>query len=164
MDDFSQYAQMRDSGVSPRDVYLAAGADGLDDLTRLRLLRRVFGLSLKEAKQVSGAAEALDRKQEVKPGATVYWAGWDSQEGTYLMEAQVQRIDEGCAELTGHKKYLLADGGLTAVPFSGEGQTRLQVAALEKSLGELLGELVQFLGGLAAVNGKPASQPEREKV
>ena len=164
MDDFSKYAQLRDSGAPPRDVYLAAGADGVDDLTRLRMLRRVFGLSLKEAKQVSGAAEALDRKQEVKPGATVYWAGWDSQEGIYLIEAQVERIEGGSAELTRHKKYRLADGGLTAVPFSGEGQMRLQVAALEKSLGELLGELVQFLGRLAVVNGKPASQPETEKV
>src|SRR5262249_26067536 len=104
------------------------------------------------------------RKQEVKPGATVSWVGWDSQEGAYLMEAQVERIAGDCAELTGHKKYRLADGGLTEGPFSGEGHTRLQVASLEKSLADLLVELVRFLGRGAAVNGKPTIQSETERV
>jgi hypothetical protein len=68
MDDFRKYEQMRDEGSSPRDVYLTAKADGLDEITSLRLLRKVFALSLTGAKEVtivaSGAANSLEDFQE----------------------------------------------------------------------------------------------------
>lgn len=47
-----QYAHMCDTGASPGDVYLAAKADGLEEITCIRLLRDLFRLSLVEAKAV----------------------------------------------------------------------------------------------------------------
>ncbi len=67
-DDFSKYEAMRDQGSGPRDVYLAAKADGHDPITLLRLLRRVFSLSLVQAKEVKvtaeGWASSLEEHQE----------------------------------------------------------------------------------------------------
>lgn len=59
MDNFGKYEQMRDSGAAPQDVYRTAKADGLDPITVLRLLRRVFSLSLAQAKEATIAADGL---------------------------------------------------------------------------------------------------------
>ena len=68
MDDFSKYESMRDKGALPPDVYLAAKADGLDSITVLRLLRKVFSFSLLQAKEVmvtaQGLANSLEEHQE----------------------------------------------------------------------------------------------------
>jgi hypothetical protein len=73
MDDFSKYESMRDRGVDPKEVYLAAKGDGYDAMTLLRLLRRVFSYSLPQAKEVAvraaGFANTLDEYQEkLAPG------------------------------------------------------------------------------------------------
>jgi hypothetical protein len=57
--DFSQYERMRDAGVEPVQVYRCAKADGLDEVTLIRLLRRVYHLSLVQAKEVSVIADDL---------------------------------------------------------------------------------------------------------
>jgi hypothetical protein len=68
MDDFSRYERMRDAGAEPVLVYRSAQADGLDPVTRLRLLRRVYSLSLVQAKEISivadNLAESLTEYQE----------------------------------------------------------------------------------------------------
>jgi len=69
MDDFRKYKQMRDDGALPGGVYRAARNDGVDKVTLIRLLRRVFDLSLAQAKEVtivaSGRADALSEHQAV---------------------------------------------------------------------------------------------------
>ena len=68
MDDFGKYENMRDKGARPTDVYRMAAADGFDPITVLRLLRKVFSLSLLQAKEVmvtaQGSANSLDEHQE----------------------------------------------------------------------------------------------------
>lgn len=68
MDDFSKYEALRDAGASPKDVYRIAKADGFDAITLLRLLKKVFALSLPQAKEVTLIAEhtanSLDEFQE----------------------------------------------------------------------------------------------------
>lgn len=67
-DDFSKYEGMRDRGADARNVYWAAKADGHDPITLIRLLRRVFSLSLTQAKEVEviaeGWANSLEEHQE----------------------------------------------------------------------------------------------------
>jgi len=59
MDDFSKYEGLLAHGSRPREIYLAAKADGLDSITLVRLLRKVCGLSLVEAKEVIATADQL---------------------------------------------------------------------------------------------------------
>lgn len=56
-DDFTRYHVMRQSGALPEDVYRAALRDGVDSITRIRLIRVVCSLSLGEAKEVILRAE-----------------------------------------------------------------------------------------------------------
>jgi hypothetical protein len=67
-DELSRYESMRDAGADPKVVYRSAKADGLDQLTRIRLLLRVFDLSFAEAKEVGliadGLAASLEQYQE----------------------------------------------------------------------------------------------------
>lgn len=67
-DDFRRYEAMRDAGADPQAVYRSAKADGLDWVTRIRLIRRLFDLSLVEAKEVGviadGLAASLEQYQE----------------------------------------------------------------------------------------------------
>jgi hypothetical protein len=58
---------MRKSGASPEDVYRSAEQDGVDAITRIRLIRAVYSLSLGQAKEVvvraDGRASSLDEHQ-----------------------------------------------------------------------------------------------------
>ena len=67
-DDFSKYESLRDSGSSPEKVYQQAVKDGIDPITRIRLIRAVFALSPAQAKEVivqaEGDAASLDQHQE----------------------------------------------------------------------------------------------------
>ena len=66
MSEFAKYEAARNAGGTPRDVYLAAMRDGIDAITRIRLIRSVFGLNLAEAKEVAVEAEdgvTLDARQ-----------------------------------------------------------------------------------------------------
>jgi hypothetical protein len=58
-DDFSRYEAMQDARAEPVHVYRCAKADGLDEVTLIRLLRRVYDLSLVQAKEVSVIADDL---------------------------------------------------------------------------------------------------------
>lgn len=59
---------MRDAGSTPKLVYLHAVQRQMDELERIRMLRKVFGLSLAEAKEVwmtaDGSAATLSKHQE----------------------------------------------------------------------------------------------------
>lgn len=58
-DDFTKYEAMRNSGVSAEKVYQASVEDGVDSITRIRLIRAVYSLSPSEAKEVIVRAERL---------------------------------------------------------------------------------------------------------
>ena len=66
-DDFSRYEKMKGNDASPENVYREAVKDGVDPITRIRLIRAVFSLSPGQAKEVvvraEGEAESLDQHQ-----------------------------------------------------------------------------------------------------
>ncbi len=66
-DDFTKYEAMRDAAVGAEDVYRAAAEDGVDAITRMRLIRAVFSLSPRQAKEViiraEGQASSLEEYQ-----------------------------------------------------------------------------------------------------
>ncbi|GLR12982.1 hypothetical protein GCM10007907_17720 [Chitinimonas prasina] len=53
MTQFDEYVEMQAIGVEPLDAYLAARHNSLDQVTSIRMLREVYGLSLDDAKKVS---------------------------------------------------------------------------------------------------------------
>jgi hypothetical protein len=59
VDDFNKYETLHKQGANPAQIYLAGKKDGLDQITLIRMLRRVSGLSLVEAKEVVIQAERL---------------------------------------------------------------------------------------------------------
>ncbi len=67
MSEYSKYEKMRDEGASPKDVYLAAKADNYDPIELIKIVRRVYNLSLEQAKEVTvigdGLAESLSAHQ-----------------------------------------------------------------------------------------------------
>jgi hypothetical protein len=98
MDNFSKYESMRDKGASPKEVYRAAKADSLDPITVLRLLRRVFSLSLSQAKEVTVIAEGLansleEHQEKLLPGleqALAHTEGSQSPNGAASETASAQ--------------------------------------------------------------------------
>jgi hypothetical protein len=66
-DDFSKYERMKEAGTSPEDVYREANRSGIDTITRIRMIRAVYSLSPREAKEVwvraEGEADSLDEYQ-----------------------------------------------------------------------------------------------------
>jgi hypothetical protein len=59
MDDFTKYEKLHDAGANSKQVYLAGKADGLDQITLVRLIRKLFNLSLAEAKETQLQAEEI---------------------------------------------------------------------------------------------------------
>ena len=56
-DPISVCTALKEAGASPQDVYAAAKANGLDRIATIRLLRELFGLTLKAAKDVVALVE-----------------------------------------------------------------------------------------------------------
>jgi hypothetical protein len=164
MDDFSKYERMKDQGILPKEVAASARADGTDEITLVRLLRKVFGLSLRAAKEAMTAEDAFEKKQDVRPGAVVYWEGWTTEDGFYLMEARVRSIRGGLAELEGHKKFRVTPTGLEEVAVSGSPFPSLRVSYLEQPLLERFGELLQFVNDLASPQPPPGRMGEKQAV
>lgn len=67
-DDFTLYESMRRSGAGSEEIYRAASANGVDPITRIRLIRALCSLSLREAKEVilraEGQAATINEFQE----------------------------------------------------------------------------------------------------
>jgi hypothetical protein len=59
MDDFTKYEKLRDAGANSKQAYLSAKADGCDQITLIRLVRKVFDLTLAQAKAVQLEAEGI---------------------------------------------------------------------------------------------------------
>lgn len=53
MGELEKYEVMRDHGATASEVYLAARAEGMDEITSIRMLRSVFALSLLQAKDAT---------------------------------------------------------------------------------------------------------------
>ena len=56
-DDFLRYESMRNAGTGPEAVYLEAVKNGVDSITCIRLIRAVYSLSPRQAKEVMVRAE-----------------------------------------------------------------------------------------------------------
>jgi hypothetical protein len=67
MDDFTKYRRMRDEGADAAAVYRCAVDDGVDPITRLRMVRAVFGLDLGDAKEVMNAVEGRAYDELIAP-------------------------------------------------------------------------------------------------
>lgn len=155
-DEFEKYRRMHASGVSPCELYLAAKAQGLDQISLLRLLRSACNLSLEDAKKVSGAVDAWVRKQEPRPGELVYWEGAASGEGFYFMQARVTRIADGFAFVEEQKKYVPTSSGLQEVEVSSP-LDRIKLSYFDKPLVDRFSEALEFWTSLAGIN---ATQPQ----
>lgn len=150
MDEFSAYHALRAAGAAPRDVYHRAKADGLDEISVIRMLRTVFGMTLAEAKKATGAAAALDEPQHVTVGGTVYWEGSDTVDGPWVAQAQVQEIHDGYAFLTNHRKFLIQADRLVEVGADGL-LSKIRLTYFGKSLSERLQQSQGFWQELAAL-------------
>ena len=67
MTEFPRYAELRDTGSGPKEVYLAAKETGLGLVDSIRMLRAVYGLTIADAKGVCVEADTgmtLDEYQE----------------------------------------------------------------------------------------------------
>ena len=89
MEDINKYELLKSSGCDPRSVYLEARNDGHDLVARVRILRAVFGLTLREAKKIGFEADS---------GKTL-----ESQEQA-LVDDFVRVIDEELGHERGHPK------------------------------------------------------------
>lgn len=151
MNDMSKYERLRDLNHPPEVVYLAARKDGVNEISAIRMLRAVFGLSLSEAKKAIGAAEAFTRPQRPEVGATVYWEGADSIDGSWLMQAKVQRIEGDYVYVEDHEKFLVTADGLERVPVGGA-LLRIPLRYFEKSLAERFEDAEKFWKAIAEVD------------
>ncbi len=91
MSNTSKYALMREKGANPREVYLAAEAEGLDGIVCIRLLRELFHVSLAEAKEVihtsDGSVDSLEEHQErLIPALEYAIAEWEAEEAVSGLE------------------------------------------------------------------------------
>jgi hypothetical protein len=64
----AKYSAMRDAGASPHEIFRQVLADGLGDIAGIRMLRLVFGLELRQCKEVMiqtrGWANSIDEHEE----------------------------------------------------------------------------------------------------
>jgi hypothetical protein len=141
MDDFDKYEKLRHQGVGPKDVYNVATSDGLDLITSIRLLRKLFGMSLVEAKKVSGMLDALNSLQKVIPGSMVYWEDSGPNDNLHILEGRVTQIVDGLVYVDGQKKYCVYESGLVELP-SAEKATSISVDRFERTLADRITDFV----------------------
>lgn len=144
--EFLRFSEMRSEGRSAADAYQAAKSHG--ELFALRMLRIVYGLSLPEAKRVSGVMEKLSAPQLPVIGGKVYWEGSDTIEGTWIMEATVDSIHDGFVHVSKHRKFLIQPNGLEEVAVAGA-LDHIPLNYFEKSLLNRLSEAAGFWRELA---------------
>ncbi|HEX7380317.1 MAG TPA: hypothetical protein VF278_24595 [Pirellulales bacterium] len=148
MNEFSKCDQLRLAGKTAADVYAAASRDGVDDIRAIRMLRALFGMSLGEAKEAIGVAEAFIEPQQVVVGATVYWEGADTVDGPWIAQARVEKIEDDCAVVADHRKFLIRPEGLTEVEPHGLLE-RIRLSYFEKGLASRLQQSAEFWQDLA---------------
>ena len=148
INEFSRFTQMRNEGRTSAEAYQAAKTDG--ELFALRMLRTVYGLSLPDAKRVSGLMERMSAPQTPVIGGKVYWEGSDTIEGTWIIEATVQDIRDGYVHVKNHRKFLIQPDGLDEVPVNGA-LDHIPESYFAKSLVERLNETAAFWLELAQV-------------
>ena len=130
--------------MSPREVYAEAKRDGVDVIQAIRLLRNVFGLSLTEAKEATGAADVWSAGQEIKPGALVYWETRESNE-LHLLQVRVKRVMGSTVEIEELRRFRVLEHGLDELPVNGSDPASVNTTLLAKPLSERVGDLLQFI-------------------
>ena len=135
---FAKYEEMRSSGSTPDQVYSLAKQDGLDNITSIRMLRQVFGLSLADAKRAMGAGNWFESKQAVRVGSKVYWDGFEPINGSFLMEACVVSIKGQMVFLDQLRRFRPIESELIEVELDGTELREMRRDYLERSLAERL--------------------------
>lgn len=141
--EFSKFEKLRNEGRTAAAAYQVAKADQLGDLFALRMLRAVYGLSLPDAKRISGVMEKLSAPQNPVIGQRVYWEGSDTIDGTWIIEATVSRIEDGFVYVEQHRKFLLKPEGLVETSADGA-LSRIPQRYFSKSLIDRLNEVADF--------------------
>ena len=67
MNEFEKYESMRENNIDARRAYIEITAGGFDQLTAVRMLRQVYGLSLIEAKKISFEIDTGESSEIVRP-------------------------------------------------------------------------------------------------
>lgn len=150
MSEFQKYEQLHSAGQSAPQVYQTAKTDGMDDIRAVRMLRSVFGMTLGEAKQAIGVAAAFIEPQHVVVGGTVYWEGSDTIEGPWIAHARVKKIEDDCAVVADHRKFLIRPEGLVEVEPHGLLE-RIRLSYFQKGLASRLQQSVEFWQELAEI-------------
>jgi hypothetical protein len=146
--EFTTFSEMRAAGRTAAEAYHAAKADRKGELFALRMLRTVYGLSLPDAKRVAGALEKMTQPQIPLVHEKVYWEGWDTVEGRWIVEATVVDVRDGFVLVAMHRKFLIP--GFQEVP-PNDLLDRIPVSYFSKSLVERLRDSEAFLEELAQV-------------
>ncbi len=68
MKEFEKYESMRADGIDAGGAYATTKEEGLDQLTAIRMLREIYGLSLVEAKKVSFEVDTGHSSEKSQPG------------------------------------------------------------------------------------------------
>ena len=147
-EEFSQFREMQASGRTATEAYQAAKLQQRGELFSLRMLRIVYGLSLPDAKRVSGTMEKISQPQIPVVGERVYWEGWDTIDGQWIVEATVDDVCGGNVHVVGHRKFLVP--GFKEVPPSGA-LDQIPESYFAKSLVDRLEESKAFVNELAQV-------------
>ncbi len=139
MNEFNQYQQWHNRGATPTDLYDRGRADGLDPIAMIRMLRTVCGLSLAQAKQVSGASRVWDAKQDIKVGNRVFWEEANG-DGLLLHEGIVTKVAGDQIELARHKAHPFGEAGLVEVQHLGP--TVVHIDVFDRPLTDRLASLL----------------------
>ena len=147
-EEFSQFRVMHASGHTATEAYQAAKLQQRGELFALRMLRIVYGLSLPDAKRVAGVMEKISQPQIPVVGERVYWEGWDTVDGQWIVEATVDDVRDGYVHVANHRKFLVP--GFKEVPANGA-LDQIPESYFAKSLVERLEESKAFVKELAQV-------------
>lgn len=147
-EEFSQFREMQASGRTATEAYQAASLQKRGELFALRMLRIVYGLSLPDAKRVAGVMDKISQPQIPVAGERVYWEGWDTIDGQWIVEATVDDVCDGYVHVANHRKFLVP--GFKEVPASGA-LDQIPANYFAKSLVDRLEESKAFVKELAQV-------------
>lgn len=147
-EEFSQFREMHAAGRTATEAYQAAKLQKNGELFSLRMLRIVFGLSLPDAKRIAGVMEKISQPQIPVVGERVYWEGWDTIDGQWIVEAIVDDLRDGYVHVANHRKFLVP--GFKEVAASGA-LDHIPESYFAKSLVDRLEESKAFVSELAQV-------------
>ncbi len=148
MDNFSRYETLRQEGGTPQSIYRLGAAEGLDSITLIRMIRKVFGLSLAETKKAVGLGFHGDKGQELRLGGTVEWDVSTLDGQRTIREGKVLGLEGGFVKIEVLREFDLISGEERPAPIQSE-IVRLHRSSFDKPLVDRLEETLRFWDSLA---------------